>query len=102
MKAERKLSRAEPYQVSQALKEHVMYNSKSTYLLEYDKKGEKNLSANQLISAYKNAQTYELNIQYTGRLNHDKVVDIISNKLTLEGVKNPKKTHYTPNQKTSK
>lgn len=103
LKAERKFSRNEPTELSNALSEYVLYGDQSKYLIQFDKKKEKSLTASDLLNSFKEAQKYEADITYTGTLPLSKVANSLKDKLPLDQISNKAKPNlYRTRKKADK
>jgi predicted Zn-dependent peptidase len=81
LKAERKMERSEPESVADALFSYVRYNNKSSYINRLSSKEVKVLTAQGLVDEFKKSLEYAVEIQYTGKLDKDKVVSEIKNNI---------------------
>lgn len=104
IKSERKLGRNNPAELADAANEFVLYGNQSSYYQEFDKKKEKKLTPKMLLDAYQKAQTYELNISYTGNIDLKKLKSTLSSKIDFQKINQPQQPilfrKRTQNEKT--
>ena len=92
VKANKKFEKKDPRTVGDALKEFAIYGEKSSYLDRLSVKETKKLNCDSLISIFKQALKYELDIHYVGNIKNEKVVKILKNSLSLNKVTIPTKS----------
>lgn len=83
-KSERKIERSEPDMVADALFDYLRFGVKSDYLNRLTMKKIKSLEAEGLKSQFLKALDYEAQIHYTGKLDNEKVKEIIKQYVPLK------------------
>ncbi len=100
VKMNQKFETKDPSTEGRALKEFVLYGDKSDYLDRLSVKEMKKLKSNQLVEAFYEAQKYELEIHYSGKIPSSDIEKLISNKLIAENptIKSESPTHIEKNK----
>ncbi|PRQ09379.1 M16 family metallopeptidase [Enhygromyxa salina] len=88
-----RVQRRDPSYVAGALREYVMYGERSDYLRDYGRKGLRKLSDEQLLAAWQRAQSYALEIRYTGQRAPAEVAELLGGALQLDGPREPAVEH---------
>jgi zinc protease len=84
-----KVDRKDPQQLARAAREFVMHGEDSSFLRDYGRAGLRKLDPDTLLEAWRRAQSYALELRYTGQRSPSEVVQILSGALTLAGPKTP-------------
>ncbi|MBT3208538.1 MAG: insulinase family protein [Bacteroidetes bacterium] len=86
VKANTKFEKKEPGTVGDALKEYAIYGKKSRYLDRLTVKETKKLNCDSIISTFKKALKYELDIHYVGNIENEEVIQNLKKSLPLNEV----------------
>jgi zinc protease len=88
-----RVQRRDPAFVAAALREYVMYGEQSSFLRDYGRRGMRELSADELLAAWHRAQTYALEIRYTGQRSPAALAELLGDSLALEGPREAAVSH---------
>ncbi len=83
-KGDRKMEKSDADGIADALFEYVKYGDKSEYIDRLTLKEIKKLSTEQLVSAFINATEFETEIHYTGKIDAQKALSTIQEKLDFK------------------
>lgn len=84
----RKLANKDLTNLMSATQQYALYGYKSTFLQELSTSQIKQLKPEQLMQSFRNAQTYGMEVWYTGSRDHDVIKEEISQNLMLTAVPN--------------
>jgi zinc protease len=84
-----RVERNDPSELAAAARQFAMYGQNSTYLRDYGRRGLAKLDPDQLLAAWASAQTYALEIRYTGQQSASVVAEQVRGSLTLAGPREP-------------
>jgi predicted Zn-dependent peptidase len=79
-----RVMRKDPAEVADALRQWALYGESSHYLRDYGSRGTKKLSPEDLLAAWAKAQTYELDLTYTGSQAPEVVAELLREHLALD------------------
>lgn len=83
IKMDQKFEMKDPSIEGDALKEYVLFGKKSDYLDRLPVKEVKKLKSAQLVDAFKEAQKYELEVHYSGKLPSPEIEKLLTEKLLV-------------------
>jgi zinc protease len=84
-----RVERNDPGELAAAARQFAMYGPNSSYLRGYGRRGLAKLDPNELLDAWARAQTYALEIRYTGQQSASEVAERVRESLTLSGPREP-------------
>ena len=87
--AAEKVMRKDPELLAEALLEYVMYGEASEYLRDYGRSGTLGLEIDELLATWQQAQSYALEIRYTGQQSPESIAELLGRSLTLAGPRKP-------------